>query len=131
MDTDSYYMHIANAVADKSVDGQGCVIVDENGVVKTTGYSSTVGDIYITDREAEDPEWMIGAEENAIINAGRFIHGCTAYLNKHPSVQGLKSLVQAGVNRVCYGPSSVDTRESAVCDRISRVMEIEMINFIC
>jgi len=131
MDTDSYYMHITEVVADKSVDGQSCVIVDHNGVVKSTGFSSVVGDIYITDREAGDPEWTIGAEENAIINAGQFIHGCTAYMNMHPTVQGLKSLAQAGIVRLCYGQSSVDTRESAVCDRISRVMEIVMVNFIC
>ncbi len=137
MDWDNYFMNIAECVSQRSPDPStkhGCVIVDQNNRVLSTGYNGPVKGFPNSKVDFTRPNkyvWMIHAEDNAVLFARCDLSGATAYITGHPCAQCFRRLVQAGVKRIVYGPkmsACLDEYEISVCDKISRELGIELLN---
>lgn len=85
----------------------GCVIVDTEGLIRSTGYNGFVRGVD-DDRDArhERPakyDWTEHAERNAIYNAARVgvaTGNCAAYVNWFPCKDCARAIVQAGIRRL-------------------------------
>ena len=139
MDWDKYFYDIAEAVSKRSPDPNtkhGCVLVDSDRRVVSTGYNGPVKGFPNDQVDYSRPnkyQWMIHAEDNAVIFAKRDLSGCTAYITGHPCCNCFRRLVQAGVKRVVYGTrmsKCLEPYEYKVCDRLSRELGIELLNII-
>lgn len=139
MDWDSYFMSIAELVSSRSSDPNtkhGCVLVDKNNRVLSTGYNGPVRG-YPNDKvdysRPNKYQWMIHAEDNAVLFAKCDLEGATAYITGHPCTPCFRRLVQAGVKRIVYGTrmsACLTDYEFKVCKQISDELKIKMIN-IC
>jgi len=109
MDWDHYFLRIAEAVSQRSPDPNtkhGCVLVDKNNRVLSTGYNGPIQGLPSELLEWERPQkylWMIHAEDNAVTFAKCDLEGSTAYITGRPCVPCLRRLIQAGVSRVVFG----------------------------
>tara|TARA_R110002074_G_scaffold70206_1_gene163127 strand:- start:5 stop:430 length:426 start_codon:yes stop_codon:yes gene_type:complete len=139
MDWDAYFYDIANAVSARSPDPDtkhGCVIVDKERRVVSTGYNGPIKEFPNERVEYTRPQkylWMIHAEDNAVTFARKDLSDTTAYITGHPCCNCFRRLVQAGVKRVVYGTrmsKCLDPDELRVCDTISKELGIELVNFI-
>ena len=137
MKWDDYFLNIAEQVSLRSPDPNtkhGCVIVDENNRVLSTGYNGPVRGYpnkLVDYRRPDKYDWMIHAEDNAVLFAKCDLQGSTAYITGHPCGQCFRRLAQAGVKRIVYGPrmsKCITTNEFKVCDKISRELGIKMLN---
>jgi dCMP deaminase len=86
----------------------GCVIVDPDRKVVGLGFNGFPRGVEDTwerynDRLAKIPR-VVHAEANAILNAGRDLAGCTAYVTLHPCCECAKLLIQSGIT-VVYAPN--------------------------
>ena len=109
---DSYFMSIAYVVANRSIDPStkhGCVIVDKNNTILGTGYNSPprgMDDKYIPLTRPEKYDWIVHAEEAAIVNSastGTKTAGSTIYITGLPCHSCSRMIVNAGCKRVVYG----------------------------
>lgn len=139
MNWDDYFLNIAEQVSLRSPDPttkHGCVIVDENNRVLSTGYNGPVKGFpnnKIQFKRPQKYDWMIHAEDNAVLFAKCDLEGSTAYITGHPCGQCFRRLAQAGVKRIVYGPKMskcITSNEFKVCNDISRELGIKMLN-IC
>ena len=130
-------MQIADDVSVRSPDPStkhGCVIVDKNNRIVSTGYNGPIKGLNHSIVEFKRPQkynWMIHAEDNAVLFAKCDLDGCTAYITGHPCVDCFRRLVQSGVKRICYGnrmSACVESDHFSVCHKICKDMKIEMIN---
>lgn len=126
MEWDGYFLRIAEAVSTRSPDPStkhGCVIVDKNNRVLSTGYNGPIQGLPSGLVSTERPEkylWMIHAEDNAVTFAKCDLEGSTAYITGRPCVPCLRRLIQAGVKRIAFG-----TREAkCITDDERRVTEL-------
>ena len=109
MDWDHYFLEIADVVSKRSPDPNtkhGCVLVDKNNRVLSTGYNGPIQGIPPGIIEWERPQkylWMIHAEDNAVTFSKCDLEGSTAYVTGRPCVSCLRRLVQAGVKRIVFG----------------------------
>lgn len=110
MSWDNYFSEMCILVASKSKDRStqvGCVIVDENNLIQTTGYNG-----FVRGANDERPDWherpkkyevTIHAEGNAVAtaaNKGISLHGCTAYISLPPCAKCTGLLIQAGITKI-------------------------------
>lgn len=142
MNRDQYFLSLAEAVAARSKDPStktGSVIVDPLGRVVSSGYNGfpqrmpDLPELY-ADREQKYSR-IVHCEMNALIFAGRDLHGCTVYTWPFLSCDRCAvHLLQAGVVRfvapkVCsvtyarWEPAFIKTRAyikecGAVCDEL-------------
>lgn len=139
MDWDTYYMTIAEVVSRRSPDPStkhGCVIVNEDNQVVSTGYNGPLKGFPNEKVQYTRPEkykWMIHAEQNAMIFAGKSLKGCTAYITGHPCCECFMHLVQSGIKKVVYGSrmsKCISQDDFRIIDTIRREMNIELINLI-
>jgi dCMP deaminase len=106
---DPYFLNIAEAVSKKSPDPNtkhGCVIVDSQNRVLSTGYNGPVQGIPHDIIDWERPNkymWMIHAEDNAVTFAKCDLTGSTAYITGRPCVPCLRRLIQSGVTKIVFG----------------------------
>jgi len=137
MDWDNYFMNIANCVSQRSPDPNtkhGCVIVDQNNRVLSTGYNGPVKGFPNSKVDFTRPNkytWMIHAEDNAVLFARCDLSGATAYITGHPCAPCFRRLVQAGIKRIVYGSkmsACLNEYEFSVCDKISKELGIELLN---
>ena len=90
MDWDEYFMTIADDVSLRSPDPHtkhGCVLVDTNNRIVSTGYNGPIKGLDHALVELKRPHkynWMIHAEDNAVLFAKCNLEGCTAYITGHP-----------------------------------------------
>jgi dCMP deaminase len=109
MNWDKYFLEIADVVSKRSPDPNtkhGCVLVDRNNRVLSTGYNGPIQGLPVGLVEFERPQkylWMIHAEDNAITFSKCDLEGSTAYVTGRPCVQCLRRMVQAGINRIVFG----------------------------
>jgi len=104
-----YFMSLAYFVALRSKDENtkcGAVIVDEDNIVRATGYNSFVRGINdsLTDRQ-ERPEkyfWMEHGERNAIYNCMVRPKGCRIYVTGHPCADCARGIIQSGITKLIY-----------------------------
>lgn len=116
MNNVDYYMGIARSVALKSKDTStkvGCVLVDKNNRVISTGYNGFVAGCDESLLSYERPmkyHYIIHAELNSILSAKCDLTGCRAYTTFAPCVNCLKHLLQSGIREVFYEDSSIMKR---------------------
>ncbi len=113
-----YYLQIAEITAKKSKDPSsqvGCVIVDPNNKIVSTGFNGFVAGCDETQMTYERPmkyNLIIHAEMNALMFANQSVKGCTVYVTHHPCDNCFKHLLQAGIKQVYYKSKSVIERFS-------------------
>jgi dCMP deaminase len=108
--------HIAGWSKDPSTQ-VGCVVVGPDREIRSTGFNGFPRGIEdslarLGDRSKKYP-LICHAEENAIMHAARIgvsLKGCTAYVTWPPCTRCARSLIQAGVQTVCY-PAGVEIPE--------------------
>lgn len=134
MEWDSYFLSIAEKVSERSPDPNtkhGCVLVDKNNRVLSTGYNGPIQGLPHDIIEWDRPHkysWMIHAEDNAVIFSKCDLSNSTAYITGRPCVSCLRRLVQAGVVRVVFGSresTCISEYEKQVCDLIVRHKNIK------
>ena len=145
---DEYFMEIAEAVSAKSKDPSskmGCVIVDKNKRVVSTGYNGLVqGSQESKMTLSERPMkyyFVIHSEMNALIFAHQDLTGCTVYNRVATCENCLKYCLQAGIKRFVYrelrvSSHSTDPKKSmtnfetdeAVVRLLASMPEIETLN---
>lgn len=105
---DNYHLTIAESIAQNSKDPSrkvGCVIVDENNAIVSTGYNGMVQGADESKLSWERPmkyHFVVHAEANALIYAKRNLENCTAYVTDAPCDNCLKLLLQAKVRTIVY-----------------------------
>jgi dCMP deaminase len=120
-----HFLELAGLVASRSKDPStkvGCVVVGPDKEIRATGYNGLPRGVQDLPARMERPAkylWTSHAEENAVAHAalaGTSLKGCTAYVTHHPCSRCARSLIQAGVRRVIFGPgqTSMDAAEFEV-----------------
>lgn len=111
-DWDTYFLDIAEAVSRRSPDPStkhGCVLVDEDRRVISTGYNGPVAglpnDMVPLERPAKYT-WLIHAEDNAVAFARCDLRGSTAYVTGVPCSACFRRLLQVGVVRIVHAGRS-------------------------
>lgn len=111
---DEYFLTLADQVSRRSPDPNtqhGCVLVDDDKRVISTGYNGPVAglphDVVPLERPAKY-DWFIHAEDNAVAFARCDLRGATAYVTGTPCAACFRRLLQVGVRRIVQGK-----RESA------------------
>lgn len=116
---DQYFLSLAEAVAARSKDPStkvGAVLVDLLGRVVSTGYNGFPQCMrdhseHYADREQKYSR-IIHAEMNAVLFAGRDLHGCTVYTWPFLSCDRCAvHLLQAGVTRFVTRKCALNSRE--------------------
>lgn len=111
---DEYFLTLADQVSRRSPDPNtqhGCVLVDEDRRVISTGYNGPVAGLPHKLVPLERPakyDWFIHAEDNAVAFARCDLRGATAYVTGTPCAACFRRLLQVGVRRIVQGK-----RESA------------------
>lgn len=118
------FLNIAREVASWSKDTSskvGCVIVDSEKSIKTTGYNGLPRGVDDTvagrNERPEKYRWFSHAEANAISNCSRMgvsSENCVIYVTHPPCAACARSIVQAGISEV------VIPKESLTEDFLSR-----------
>lgn len=110
---DQYFMKLAVNVAARGTCDRayvGCVIVNDDNRIVTTGYNGSIkgnphcDDIGHTMRDGHCIA-TIHAEMNALLycaKEGIAVNGCRAYVTHFPCLNCTKSLIQAGIKKIYY-----------------------------
>lgn len=107
-----YFCKQAAAVATRSKDPStqvGCVIVDDDNSIISTGYNGMPPHMKETKEIWERPvkyDFVVHAETNAVALAaksGRSLAGSTVYITHMPCSSCMKLLISSGVRRVICG----------------------------
>ena len=118
-------MDIALVVATKSKDPNthvGAVLIDPDNKIVATGYNGMIAGVdekYMWD--VKHP-FVIHAEMNALLYAGREARGCRMYITHAPCSQCLKHLFQAGVKVVLYDKLTTKSKRPDSELNVLRVM---------
>ena len=110
---DEYFMNLAITVSERGTCDrayEGCVIVNEDNRIVTTGYNGSIkgnphcDEIGHTMRDGHCIA-TIHAEMNALLycaKEGISVNGCKAYVTHFPCLNCTKSLIQAGIKKIYY-----------------------------
>lgn len=110
---DEYFMNLAITVSERGTCDRayvGCVIVNEDNRIVTTGYNGSIkgnphcDDIGHTMRDGHCIA-TIHAEMNALLYCAKesiSVKGCKAYVTHFPCLNCTKSLIQAGIKEIYY-----------------------------
>ena len=110
---DEYFMNLAITVSERGTCDRayvGCVIVNEDNRIVTTGYNGSIkgnphcDEIGHTMRDGHCIA-TIHAEMNALLycaKEGISVNGCKAYVTHFPCLNYTKSLIQAGIKEIYY-----------------------------
>ncbi len=136
MDWDRYFLQLAEVVSTRSPDPNtkhGCVLVDKNNRVLSTGYNGPIQGLSNELIEWERPQkylWMIHAEDNAVTFAKCDLEGSAAYITGRPCVPCLRRLVQAGVKSIVFGDREAKciTEEEKIVTQ--KIIENKQIKFL-
>ena len=104
---DMRFMDLAGEISTWSKDpttSVGCVIVDQQRRIVSTGYNGFPAGIEDDEAKMRDREtklrMTIHAEHNAILFAQRSLKGCTLYVTMPPCAHCAAQIVQVGITRV-------------------------------
>jgi dCMP deaminase len=106
---DEYFLNMLPAIASKSPDPRtkvGAVIVDDRNIIIGTGYNGLPRGVKHEAERFEAPEkydWMLHAEENAILCARRSVEKGVLYVSRFPCHYCARRIIQAGISRVVVG----------------------------
>lgn len=103
------FLRLAREVASWSKDPStqvGCVIVDQSRRVVSLGFNGLPAGMRDTAERLLNRDLKLAltihAEENALLFAGRPVHGCTAFVTRHPCAHCAAKLIQSGIGAVVY-----------------------------
>jgi dCMP deaminase len=102
------YLTIAHVLAERSHDSEtkvGAVITDANHIIIGTGFNGFPKGIQDCDLPTTRPgkyDWMLHAEENAVLNCSHRPTNGIAYVTTIPCFPCLKRLWQFGVTTIYY-----------------------------
>lgn len=103
------FLRLAREVASWSKDPStkvGCVIVDQSRRVVSLGFNGLPAGMRDTAERLLDRDLKLAltihAEENALLFAGRPVHGCTAFVTRHPCASCAAKLIQSGIGAVIH-----------------------------
>lgn len=109
---DEYFMGIAMLSAMRSKDPNsqvGACIVRDNKILSLGYNGMPIGcddDIMPCGREGNELEtkymYVCHSELNAILNAGKDLHGSTMYVTLFPCNECAKAIIQSGIKRIVY-----------------------------
>lgn len=103
-----YFLDLADLVATRSKDLQtqvGCVIVDRNMRIVSTGYNGFPRGVEETPAKWEKPKkyrYVVHSEANAILDAKQDLRGCILYCTLQPCCECIKLIAGAGIDRVYF-----------------------------
>lgn len=111
---DEYFMGFARHAATRSKDSTkvGACLVGPSGEVRLTGYNGPPIKVVDTPTRFERPHkylYVSHAEANVIAFAARQgirTEGCTLYVTHHPCAACTRTIIQAGIREVVYGPGT-------------------------
>lgn len=124
-----YHMAMARTASLKSKDPStkvGCVIVDKNNGIISTGYNGWVKGCNEEFMSWERPlkyNTIIHAEQNAIHFAKRDLSGCVLYVTHGPCDNCLKHILQEGVRDIYYADVGV-MKERGRPDQLEAIMRL-------
>ncbi|MBI3447060.1 MAG: dCMP deaminase family protein [Magnetospirillum sp.] len=110
-----YFMGFARHAASKSKDPStqvGAVAVGPDGEIRATGFNGLPRGVEDKPERMERPAkylWTSHAEENLVAHAARVgvsLKGCTIYVTHYPCSRCARSLIQAGIAKICVGPGT-------------------------
>jgi len=139
MHWDSYFLEMAGVTSKRSPDmhtHHGCVIVDKDNRIVSTGYNGSVKGLTQGIVETARPQkyaWTLHAEENAVLFARTSLEGCTAYVTGHPCCGCFRRFAQVGIKRIVYGATMsrcISPHDFKVMDMMRRDLGIELINLV-
>ena len=109
---DEYFMGIAMLSAMRSKDPNsqvGACIVRDNKILSLGYNGMPIGcddDIMPWGREGDDLDtkymYVCHSELNAILNAGKDLHGSTIYVTLFPCNECAKAIIQSGIKKIVY-----------------------------
>lgn len=116
----NYYMGFAEHAAKKSKDSTkvGAVLVGPDGEVRLTAYNGPPRGVEDKPERFERPTkylYASHAETNLVAFAARegvITHDCTVYVTHMPCASCARTLIQAGVCEVVYGPGKTAMPEA-------------------
>lgn len=136
-DWDTYFLQIADVISRRSPDPStkhGCVLVDVNNRIISTGYNGPVQGIDHSlipfDKRPDKYDWMIHAEDNAVAFAKCDLIDTTAYITGPPCAPCFRRLLQAGVIRIVHsgrGYHSFDEHEQEACQIMASAKGVQVI----
>lgn len=114
--SDEYFLQMAALAAQRSTCARrkvGCILVDWNNHVLSTGYNGTCrGATHCIDEPcpgASQPSGQglhlceaIHAEQNALVQCRDIDAVCTAYVTASPCIQCMRLLVGTGIKRIVF-----------------------------
>ncbi len=133
---DEYFLVIAEQVSRRSPDPNthhGCVLVDSDNRVISTGYNGPVGGLpneVVPLTRPEKYDWFIHAEDNAVAFARCDLRGSTAYVTGMPCAACFRRLLQVGVKRIVHaGRSSacISSPEEQACMTMAKLLGVELV----
>ena len=136
---DQYFMGLAHLSAMRSKDPNtsvGAVIVDDKHRVVSIGYNGMPygcsDDVYPWDREGDllDTKYpyVVHAELNAILNAGRSLKDCTLYVSLFPCNECAKAIIQSGIKKIIYEDDKyADSETTRASKRMLQSANVELV----
>ena len=135
-DWDTYFLALAEQVSCRSPDPHtkhGCVLVDADRRVISTGYNGPVSGVPNEMVPLERPhkyDWFIHAEDNAVAFARCDLRGATAYVTGPPCAACFRRLLQVGVRRVVHAArqsACISEQEQAACRQMAEALGVEVV----
>lgn len=133
---DEYFLQLAEQVSRRSPDPNtqhGCVLVDPDNRVISTGYNGPIAGIPNEHVPLERPakyDWFIHAEDNAVAFARCDLRGATAYVTGEPCAACFRRLLQVGVRRIVHGGRNskcISDDERSACLTMAKLLDVEVL----
>jgi len=135
---DNYFLAIAEQVSARSPDPNtkhGCVLVDTNKRILSTGYNGPVSGLphhLVPTTRPDKYDWFIHAEDNAVAFARCDLRGATAYITGTPCAACFRRLLQVGVRRIVQGgrtSTCLTEREIQACKQMAETLQVSWETF--
>lgn len=129
------WMDIAKIIAKRSKDPNtqvGCVLVSPDNRHMALGFNGFAAGIEETKERWSRPtkyEFVIHAEENAIINSKTDLAGWTCYCTLKPCQRCASKIVQAGITQVIYLDDNTDSAQYDITDAILEEGGVDLIRY--
>lgn len=136
-----YFLGLCFIINQRSYDPstkQGCVITDQENTILSVGYNSPPRKCNEDEVSLERPnkyDWMVHAEEAAIINASRSgvgLKDSIFYVTGKPCVRCLRGIINCGAKKLIYGPLNTvekcDNNFQKMIDSYKGTLEIECVD---
>lgn len=127
-----YFVLQAYLVSTRSLDSRtrhGCIIVDKNNRIISTGYNSfirNINDKCLSNIAPHKYKFMIHSEHNALLSAASrsvSCNGCYAYITGKPCISCLQYMYQAGITKIYYP----DRNLAKMCDNEEELKNFDLL----